>query len=178
MTVGSPGDKARQFKSALVQAAKLSTEPLMLPDHDLLVRYGQPTARQLDNYDDIVAVTRVSAEIDPATMGNTRSRELNLTAHVIVSVFRPGDDGDLDDVDLEKVAGDRAYELLDSLEEYVRVTDTTLAFGDTSDGGGVVRWCFCTGHESDGATAPAVLNKGRCIEIDATFTAKARVSGH
>ena len=148
-------DVSRQFKDALVTAATTAID-----DTSVKVCYGQPGTEQPD---DIVSVGRVTAVIDPATLTSSlRTRELAVTAEVVVSVFRAGGQ------DMEKVAGDRAYQLLDMVEEYVRVTDTTL--------GGVVRWCFCTGHDSDGATDPQVTATGRLIEIKAEFAARARIT--
>lgn len=147
-------DVAGQFKNALVAAAVTAVD-----DDTVKVCYGHPGTKQPD---DIMSVGRITASIDFATVGTNRTRELVLTAEVKVSVFRRGGP------DQEQVAGDRAYALMNALEEYVRAVDTTL--------GGVVRWCFCTGHDSDGSTDPELLAQGRCIEVDGTFTARARIT--
>lgn len=122
------------------------------------VSNGHPGPVQID---DIVAIMGVTAEQEPATYGTSRGREETLTVTVMFSIYRAGG------ADMEKVAADRAYELLGELEEYVRVTDTTV--------GGAVRECFLTSHRSDGSTDPQVIASGRLYEIEAVFTAKARV---
>jgi len=145
---------AGKFKQAFYDAAVD-----LLAGDSVGVSFGHPGTNQTN---DIVAFLGVRVEQDPATFGTNRSREEVLTLTVVISCYRGGGAA------LEKVCSDRAYELLRILETYVRVTDTTL--------GGVVRHCFLTAHESDGATDPRSLAKGRTIEIAAVFTAHARVS--
>lgn len=123
------------------------------------VSFGHPGQSQVN---DIVAVTRVRGEQAPITLGTRRQREETLQAEVVFSVYRGGGP------DMEKVCSDRAYELLGQLEEYVRVTDTTL--------GGVVRHCFLIDHDSTGTTDEQFLANGRLIEVTATFEAVARIS--
>lgn len=162
-------DASQRFRAAMLDACRAATAPLIDPDHDLLVRRGRPTAEQFRSCDEIIAVTRHSADLDFAAVGTNRQRELVMTLDIIVSVFRAGseDSEDVDEVTVE--ADDRAYQLLDAIEEWVRVTDTTL--------GGVVRWCACTHHENDGAgTDPDIAARGREAAILATFTAPVRVT--
>lgn len=123
------------------------------------VSFGHPGQTQAD---DIVAFMGVNSEQEFATYGSNRGREETLVLDVRVSIYRAGG------AEQEKVCSDRAYELLGELEEYVRVTDTTL--------GGAVRHCFLLGHSSDGSTDPQILSQGRLIEIEAQFVAKARVT--
>lgn len=175
MSNNSTSDIAGPFKKAMRNAARAATTPLVLPDHDLLVRYGAPSMAQLKAFDEVIAVGKVTAGLDFAAMGTNRQRELVLTADVLVSVFRSGGDDEIDGDDLEEEVGDRAYELLNAIEEYCRVTDTTLEQA-SGVAGGLVRHCFCTGHESDGMTDPEAQKLGRAAFITATFTAPTRIS--
>lgn len=111
---------------------------------------------------DIIRIGAVRARQDPATLGSNRGREQQLDLEVTISVYRGGG------ADQEQVCSDRAYELLRILADQVHHTDTTL--------GGVVRWCFLTADESDGATDPELIGNGRTIAIVATFTAAARIT--
>lgn len=123
------------------------------------VSFGHPGQSQIN---DIVAVTRVSSQQEPITLTPRRTREETLTAEVVFSVYRGGGP------DMEQVCSDRAYALLAELEEYVRVTDTSL--------GSVVRHCFLVSTDSDGMTDEAFLANGRLIEVTATFEAVARIT--
>jgi hypothetical protein len=111
---------------------------------------------------DIIRIGRVNARQDPATLGTNRAREQLLELEVTISCYRGGG------AEMEQVCSDRAYQLLRILAEQVHHVDTTL--------GGVVRWCFLTADESDGATDPELLENGRTIAIVATFTAAARIT--
>jgi hypothetical protein len=82
---------------------------------------------------------------------------------VVFYSFRAGGD------EQESVVETQAYYLLGLLENYVRATDPTLGVAG-------VRHCFLTDHESDAATDPDVLSKGRLHIIRATFTAAARIT--
>jgi len=147
---------APAFKLAVYEAARaLWAES----DPDVLVSFGHPGQSQPD---DIVGLMDIRSQQDPATIGSNRSREEILELDVLVSIYRGGGP------EAEIACTARGYELLGALEVLVRSTDTTL--------GGVVRECFLIGHTSDGSTDPAVLAKGRVIEITATFQAKARIS--
>lgn len=123
------------------------------------VSNGHPGPVQID---DIVAVMGVTSEQEPAAYGPRRPREETLTVTVMFSIYRAGG------AEMEKVASDRGYELLGELEKQLRVTDTTV--------GGAVRECFLTSHQSEGSTDPQVIASGRLYEIEAVFTAKARVT--
>jgi len=122
------------------------------------VAFGHPGQTQGN---DLVAVMDVSSEQDAVTLGTQRSREETLTLTVMFSVYRPGG------VDQEKVASDRAFELVDDLAEYARVTDTTF--------GGVVRECFVASVTAEGSVDPRVISAGRLVEVLAVFVAKGRV---
>lgn len=109
---------------------------------------------------DIVAFGAVRSTQEHATMGTNRSREEQLELDITISVQRGGRDDD-------QYVSDRAYEILGILEEYARVTDTTI--GDT------VIECALVRHTSEGATTPEVRKHGPCVDINATFAARARV---
>jgi hypothetical protein len=146
---------APAFKNAMLAAAHTlwdQTEP------DVQITFGHPGV-QLN--DDIVAFGKVTSDQEVAALGPTRPREETLTLEVLFSIYRVGGP------EQEQICSDRGYELLGQLENYVRAIDTTV--------GGTVRDCFLTGHESDGASDPLVIAKGRAIEILATFTAHARI---
>jgi hypothetical protein len=155
----SPTTAAQDFKAAFFTGI---TE-LMASDEEtqwVQVVFGTPFDL---NPEDIIAFTSVTSEQNVATMGN-RAREELLTITVEISCFRGGTGPDL-----EREVSDRAYYLLGLVERWCRVTDTTV--------GGTVRHCFLSGHESSGLTDPADLEKGRVIEITATFLAAARITG-
>lgn len=154
----SSATAAQAFKAALVTAITTAVN-----DSSVLVVFGQPSAGQISLFNDIVSVARVEAEQNPATYGTNRSREEILTATVVISCWRPGGP------EVESVASDAAYALLEAAERYVRVTDTTV--------GGTVRHCFLVAHSSEGDTDPARLARGRTIEIEATFRAAVRITG-
>lgn len=157
-------DVAAAFKAALVAASTTATATLgssaVAAGHTFGVFYGHPGTQQLP--DDIVSWGRVTSSQEPGPISATnRSRTNNLAADVTISVFRSGG------ADQEQVASEAAYAYLSAIEEYLRVTDPTL--------GGLVLWCFCTGHDSDGVTDPILLAQGRTIEITATFSAFSRI---
>lgn len=79
---------------------------------------------------------------------------------VTASSYRAGESAQ------EKVAWDRAVSLIAELEQYARVTDTTI--------GGTVRECFLTNLQIAG-TPPELIAGGRLVEAQATFTAHARI---
>lgn len=146
--------------SGAFRAAFLAAATTAVNDVTVLVCLGHP-GTQLPN--DIVSVGDLTVEQDFATISTNRTREMVLTQDVIISVFRPGG------ADQEAVVSARGFDLLNRIEEQFRVTDTTL--------GGLVRWCFCTGHgPSGGSDDDAVLAKGRVIGIPARFTARARIT--
>jgi hypothetical protein len=123
------------------------------------VTYGMPA---FDVYSDVASFGVTTSESQPATLGPRRQREETLTQEVILYCFRAGGQ------EQELIAMTRAYAMFAELEEYVRVTDTTL--------GGVVRECFLTAHGSDAATDQDVLSTGRMHVLTATFTAHNRIT--
>lgn len=153
--MGSSTD-ARQFRKAIFDRCVILYAADTTPG-TLVVR-GLPA---FANHQDNVCVGAVTSSQDPITLGTQRSREETLTCQVDFYSFRGGG------AEMEDVVEARAWEMLDELAQYVRVTDTTL--------GGVVRHCFLTDAVSDAATDPDVLAKGRMHVISATFTAMNRV---
>lgn len=113
--------------------------------------------------EDIVMVGRVSTDQGIAQLGTNRSREETLELEVIVSCYRGGGE------DQEIAVQQRAFDILAVIEKDVRRTDTTL--------GGVVRQCFLTHAETEGATPPELVDQGRFADVVATFTAQNRVTG-
>lgn len=153
---------AETFKRALYTAAK---DVVFAGQANTLVCYGHPGANA-KGFRDWVVFLDTEAEQDVATLAgpSRRTRDETLTQVVVLSAFLPGDGEEL-----EIQASDRAYTMLRALERHVRITDTTL--------GGAVEWCFLTRHRSSGETDPDLVIDGREIQIEATFTALARVRG-
>lgn len=152
-------DRAAKIKAELLRITPLAIATL--PDNDkvLCVR-GHPGTNMPD---DVLTWGQVSASQEPGPLSSTnRARDVTYTFTLTASIFRGGGP------EAEGVAEDRAHALISAVEEYVRVTDTTL--------GGLVFWCFCTALDSNGATPPEVLSKGRIIDVDAVFTAYARIT--
>lgn len=156
--MSSSATAAQAFKAAMVAAM----QGLYAADPSVLITFGHP-GPQVANFLDAVAFTDLSVEQSPATLSTNRSREEVLTLVVQVSCWRPGGP------EMESVASDAAYGLLEALERQVRVTDPTL--------GGIVRHCFLESHTSEGATDPAALTAGRTIEVEARFVAHVRITG-
>lgn len=154
---------ARAFRAALFDACvslfAADTDP-----YTLVVR-GLPS---FANAQDVVAVGAVTTSQEFATFSSSaRTREETLTCQIDFYSFRPGGDA------MEEVVEARAWAMLDSVAEYVRVTNTELK--PDPDSAGIVRYCFLSDAASDAATDPDVLAKGRMHVISATFTAMNRV---
>lgn len=147
------------FKKALVAAAEQALAGVERAE-DVLVCSGTPTTYSPP---DLVAFGRFAASQDPATLGPARSREETLTCEVTISCLVAGREDD------EAATQERALHLLGVLERHIRMVDTTL--------GGVVRHCFLTNIESEGATPPEYTAQGRAVDVVATFTAQNRVRG-
>lgn len=113
--------------------------------------------------DEIVALMETESDQVMATMGGRRTREETIVQTVTFTVVKQGsDDSAL------MAANVRAIEMLGLLEYHCRITDTTL--------GGVVRQCFMTSHSGDEVLIPQ-RNQGRTYQVEAVFTAQARISG-
>lgn len=157
MTYTSSAAAAIAFKKAL----RTAMVGLVAADDTVLVTFGHP-GQQIFSYDDLVMLEDLTAEQEPATVSTNRTREDTLTQVVAIESFRAGGP------EAEETSAAAAYALLALLEGYVRATDTTL--------GGVVRHCFLTSHRSQGFTPPGDQDQGRITVLEATFTAKARIT--
>lgn len=146
--------QAGPFKDAFVTAIRTA-----INDPTVLVTYGHPG---MENADDMIGVGDITSDQVQATVSPNRSREETLILELVVSCYRGGGQ------EQEQICADRGYALLGAIEQYARITDTSI--------GGTVRDCFLTAHKSEGATDPELLAQGRCVEITATFTAHARIT--
>jgi hypothetical protein len=159
-------DMTGLFRSTFATAARLAVD-----DPKVLVSLGHPGK---DKYrDDIVFIGDVSSHQDFGPVSTLRQRDVTMQLEVIVSCFRKGA------ATAEQVVHDRAFDLLSRIEEYVRVTDTTLraAAGRSESDPVVVWWCFCTDvGPAGGSRDEELVAKGRLIEIPATFTAVGRIT--
>ena len=153
----STATAADEFKLAFFEAAVelFANDP---DTREVNVTYGYPGDM---NAFEIVSFLGMTSEQSHATIGQ-RSRDEELTLEISISCAAGGGQ------EMELPCAQRAYKLLRMLEYYARKTDTTM--------GGTVQWCFLTGHESSGYTDEELLRDGRCIEILARFTARARVT--
>lgn len=130
-------------------------------DDDVLVSFGLSTSRR--DLTQIVAFLEVEVTQEPGPLSSSnRSRREDVQLHVVVSVARSGD---TDDYEVSRIA----YDLLRALDQHTRKTDTTLD--------GTCEWCFLTAHQSFGYTTADKLAQGRLCEIEATFTARVRITG-
>jgi hypothetical protein len=155
----SVSDVSVRFRPAFLDAAQTA-----IADAKVLCCLGHPGKTYPP---DVFSVGDLTARIDPATMGN-RGFEVILTLGGVVSVFRKGPRS------MELAVQDRAYDLLNRVEEYFRGDGTPEGNARTTLGG-LVRQCFCTGHgPSGGSSNLDLLAKGRVYELPFTFEARAR----
>jgi hypothetical protein len=129
-----------------------------------LVCYGEPGKYQPD---DIIAVTDVSSTHVIATLGANRRREETLTATVVVSCYRGGDDAT---GATQQLTTERAWTLTGLIVDYVQVTDPTIS-GTVRGLTGEITHDLVEGfaQSADG------INSGRIAEITTTFTFFARI---
>lgn len=127
----------------------------------VLVAYGHPGTERPD---DIVMFTGVRAAQSFATFGTNRSRDELIELDVIISVARGGG------AEAEEVCGARAHALLEALDYYVRITNTTLGISK-------VWQTVLDRYETEGWTVENQQFQGRNIAILATFVASARITG-
>ncbi|HEY0249705.1 MAG TPA: hypothetical protein VGC45_15750 [Gryllotalpicola sp.] len=126
---------------------------------DVLISDGHPGRIDAD---DAVALMGVSQEEVPGPISATRRvREETLTVTVVISCYRVGGQ------DQQRIVDARALKLLGDLSNHLRKTDPTL--------GGLCVWCFRTSFDLEKSADPAVLTDGRLTEINAKFTAVARI---
>ena len=150
----SAASSAYAVKNALYEAS----EALFASD-DIVVSFGLPSDK---SFPDQVYVGAMRTEQEPGPMGGRRSRNENVFVTVEFDFWRAGEAED------DKVVTDAAMDAVNRLEEYVRVTDTTL--------GGVCEWCFLESVESEGLTPLQVVAAGRQSVISVVFHAFVRIS--
>jgi len=143
-----------EVKNALYDAAVT-----LFTADDIVVSWGFPTARDFDDY---VVFTGMRAEQETGPMGTRRARNEDVFITASFDFFRAGEADD------DRVVTDAAVDAVRRLEEYVRVTDTTL--------GGTCEWCFLESIDSDGITDLGQLARGRQSVIDVVFHAFVRIT--
>lgn len=112
---------------------------------------------------DWLFATETESVIDPKDIGPRRQLTEQITLHLTIGSWRPGDDQDAEDA-----AFNRAFGLLQTLQNYVRKIDITL--------GGTVLWCIPGSSSSAGATTSDESGDGRITEIAATFVCSHRIA--
>lgn len=131
---------------------------------DVLVCYGEPGKYQPN---DIIAVTDVESTHTIATFATTRPRDEVLTATVVVSCFRGGDDPT---GATQQVVTERAYALLGLVENYIQGTPNVGSTAIRPYQGET------TAVLAEGFSVAADgVNVGRVAELTATFQFQARI---
>jgi hypothetical protein len=110
-------------------------------------------------WDDAVAVTGVRTTPDEGALGERRRRHQTVYVDLDITVFRV--------TDSEQEVHDRAYHLLDVIDQAVRAEPTL---------DGAALWCFSDELLSDGATAETDAGEGRVCEIAVTYAARVIVT--
>lgn len=147
--------------AALAVKTRFYENAQTLFDDDVAVMFGLSVENRDRNQ--AVAFLDIEARQEPGPLSATnRSRNEDLDLTVVISVASAGD---VDD----RAVNETAYGLLRTLEQYVRKTNTTLD--------GTCMWCFLSSHKSYGYTPVDQLAQGRLLEIEATFTARVRITG-
>lgn len=108
-----------------------------------------------------VALTSTSGDVDPKTIGPRRSLDETITFHVSIGAWVAGHTDAT-----AQAAFDRAFGLLNTIQEYIRT-------GDNITLGGTVLWCVPGSFDSDGIQDED--GTGYTAEIDATFVCAHRV---
>ncbi|GAA1787909.1 hypothetical protein GCM10009748_23060 [Agromyces lapidis] len=145
---------AYEVKNALYDAAST-----LFAADDVVVSWGFPIARDFDDY---VVFTGMRTEQEPGPMGARRARNENVFITASFDFFRAGEADD------DRVVTDAAVDAVRRLEEYVRVTDTTL--------GGLCEWCFLESIDSEGFTDMGMLARGRQAVVEVVFHAFVRIT--
>jgi len=149
------GSALPAFKTAFVTAATTLFE-----GEDVEVVRNR---RKFEIFQNGIVVGTGSSESNPATLSATqRTRDELIQLEVTIYCYVPGGE------ESEDLADEGAYSMLNKLEEYCRVTDTS--FGNT------VQYCYLTAHVAGQATDDTVISRGRMCVIVATFSAKARIT--
>lgn len=145
---------AYAVKNALYETAKT-----VFAGDDIVVSFGLPSDQ---GFPDQVYVGAMRTEQTTGPMGGRRARNEDVYVTVEFDFFRAGEAED------DKVVTDAAMSAVRRLEEYVRVTDTTL--------GGVCDWCFSESIDSEGVTPLQVVASGRQSSISVVFHAFVRIT--
>ena len=130
----------------------------------VLVCYGFPMFPPPANY---VSIRESQIDQAVAVLSTNRGREETVLIHVEVGCARQGDHRQ------QIVALTAAATILGQLERYVR---GGAGFGDTTMGG-VVRECFLITAVTESLPMIEEIADGRQTVINATFSAKVRVTG-
>lgn len=152
--MSATGSAAYAVKNALYTVAT----SLFAAD-DIVVSFGMPSNM---GHSDQVFIGAFRSEQENGPMGGRRARNEDVFVTVEFDFWRDGEAND------DQVVTDAAMEAVQRLEEYVRVTDTTL--------GGVCEWCFLESLDSEGITPLQVVAAGRQSSISVVFHAFVRIS--
>lgn len=145
--------RAVAFKTAMRDRARI-----LLPE--VQVSWGHPGNQYAS---ELLAVMDIVAEQEPATLSPRRGRDEVLALGVVAVVTLQGSDDAA-----QEAAENRAVEMIAAIEEYVRITDTTVD--------GSVQWCALTRLDIEGFTPDEERALGWRSQVIATFTAKARIT--
>lgn len=156
----SPGFGIRSAGPGFKQAMQTACADLF-PD-DTMVSWGHPGKTHPRR---MVMLMDLASAQDMATLGTNRSRNETLTLRILFVVVLNGSGWQAQrDADLAAMA------MLGQLEQFCRVTDTTV--------GGTVRECFLTSYDLAGFTPAEEVSAGWRSYLEAVFTAQARVTGY
>lgn len=121
------------------------------------VSYGAPWG---DLVDEFIAVGNMESRNDLATMGTPRSREETVQITITISCWSGSPD--------QQVVTERAYSMLQDIEEYLQLTDPTLA--------GTVRTARVVSHALTETAEPDDAGNGRYAEVEAVIECRARLT--
>jgi len=131
----------------------------LFADDEIVVSFGLPGDK---SFPDQVFVGAMRSEQEPGPMGGRRQRNENVYVTVEFDFWRAGEAED------DRVVTDAAMSAVRRLEEYLRVTDTTI--------GGVCEWAFVESIDSEGITPLQVVAAGRQSSISVVVHAFVRIS--
>lgn len=143
----SAGTAVNGVKKALHAAIATA----LAADDQVQVSFGFPFPPEQR---DVVSVTAVRMVPERELISPNRRREAVVEVDVFLASWRPDPD--------EQLTHDRAFALLDVIDQHLR-TDPTLD--------GAALWCLCGSVESDGATTEEEAGTGRLTEVAATYYA-------
>lgn len=157
MTGTATSTAAYTFKKALYEAA---VDLWKVDRPEMAVIWGSLGTHIPDEY---VQFLGTDSNQEPATLGTNRSREETLHLETQWFITRWGE------IDASREADEYMYARIGELEEYVRVTNTTLD--------GVVRHCFLVSHITDARTINQNGEMARLAGAIVRFEAKVRITG-